>query len=94
MTRTLFWDRKKSKRARCLEWDTKRSQKHRHKWHGEFWTKDIFPYFSFDKFKFGEPEFVFITEKRQNHRKRNPFGINKCGKGSVVHHSASHMDFS
>ena len=93
MARTLFLDGKKWKRARCLEWNEKSSEHQGHEWQGVFCTSEICLHFCLDEFKFGEPEFTFATEKSQKFRKRNPFGVDKHKRGSVMHCSTFHPDF-
>ena len=87
MARTLSVDRKKWKKARHLEWN-KSSMKHRGcQWRGTFWTQKVCPLFCADKFRFGEPEFVFTTSESQKFRTRKPLGVDKHRRGSVVRHS-------
>ena len=94
MARTSVRDGKKWKKARCSWWN-KNSVKHRGcEWQGAFWMQKVCPCFCADQFRFGEPEFVFTTRKSQKFRTRKPFGVDECGRGSVVRHSMFQLEFS
>ena len=86
MARTISVNRKKWRRARHIDWNTRRGRDGGCHWCGTLFTRNLCPHHCVDQFKFGEPETVFTTEGSQEERERESFGLRELSGGSVIRH--------